>query len=236
MNFRYKVLLYIFLFLTAAIISSYWYINKISNIVIVEKDSLFLLKRTDSQKEIIKQLNFKKIKKTAPNILEIGFGMGHNLIELSKNNLNSQIIGIEPFINGVVSVIYSCVKQNIDNILVYPDPVEKFLEKYKKIYFKEIFILFPDPWHKKKHHKRRLVQLPFLKNIVKRLDKNGKLYFATDNQDYFESVQDCLDSKDFKKIPIVHKKIDVKHLGQTKYFLRAKKLGNKVNFLVIVKS
>ena len=62
MNFRYKVLLYIFLFLTAAIISSYWYINKISNIVIVEKDSLFLLKRTDSQKEIIKQLNFKKIK------------------------------------------------------------------------------------------------------------------------------------------------------------------------------
>ncbi|AEA80818.1 tRNA (guanine-N(7)-)-methyltransferase [Candidatus Pelagibacter sp. IMCC9063] len=127
--------------------------------------------------------------------------MGHNLIELSKNNLNSQIIGIEPFINGVVSVIYSCVKQNIDNILVYPDPVEKFLEKYKKIYFKEIFILFPDPWHKKKHHKRRLVQLPFLKNIVKRLDKNGKLYFATDNQDYFESVQDCLESKDFKKNP-----------------------------------
>ena len=162
--------------------------------------------------------------------------MGHNLIELSKNNLNSRIIGIEPFLNGVVSVIYSCVKQNIDNILVYPDPVEKFLEKYKKIYFKEIFILFPDPWHKKKHHKRRLVQLPFLKNIVKRLDKNGKLYFATDNQDYFKSVQDCLYSKDFKKIPIVHKKIDVKHLGQTKYFLRAKKLGNKVNFLVIVKS
>ena len=62
MNFRYKVLLYIFLFLTAAIISSYWYINKISNIVIVDKDSLFLLKRTDYQKEIIKQLNFKKIK------------------------------------------------------------------------------------------------------------------------------------------------------------------------------
>ena len=113
---------------------------------------------------------------------------------------------------------------------------EKFLEKYKKIYFKEIFILFPDPWHKKKHHKRRLVQLPFLKNIVKRLDKNGKLYFATDNQDYFKSVQDCLYSKDFKKIPIVHKKIDVKQLVQTKYFLRAKKLGNKVNFLVIVKS
>jgi tRNA G46 methylase TrmB len=55
--------------------------------------------------------------------------MGHNLIELSKNNLNSRIIGIEPFLNGVVSVIYNCVKQNIDNILVYPDPVEKFLHK-----------------------------------------------------------------------------------------------------------
>ena len=87
--------------------------------------------------------------------------MGHNFIELSKNNLKSQIVGIEPFLNGVASVIYNCVKQNISNILVYPEPVEKFLEKYKKIYFKEIFILFPDPWHKKKHHKRRLVQYLF---------------------------------------------------------------------------
>ena len=52
------------------------------------------------------QFNLKKIKKSTPNILEIGFGMGHNLIELSKNNLNSRIIGIEPFLNGVVSVIY----------------------------------------------------------------------------------------------------------------------------------
>jgi len=162
--------------------------------------------------------------------------MGHNLIELSKNNLNSQIIGIDPFLNGVARVIYSCVKQKIDNILVYLDPVEKFLEKYKKIYFKEIFILFPDPWHKKKHHKRRLVQTIFLKNILKRLDKNGKLYFATDDQTYFKSVQNCLNSKDLKKIPIVYKKIDLKHLKQTKYFLRAKRLGNKVSFLVIVKS
>ena len=162
--------------------------------------------------------------------------MGHNLIELSKNNPKSQIIGIEPFLNGVASIVYNCVKQNLENILVYPEPVEKFLEKYKKIHFKEIFILFPDPWHKKKHHKRRLVQLPFLKNILKRLDKNGKLFFATDNEAYFESVQDCLDNKDLKKIKITHKKIDLKHLEQTKYFLRAKRLGNKVNFLVIVKS
>ena len=115
--------------------------------------------------------------------------MGNNLIELSKNNPKSQIVGIEPFLNGVTSVIYNCVKQNIENILIYSEPVEKFLEKYKKICFKEIFILFPDPWHKKKHHKRRLVQPPFLKNILKRLDKNGKLYFATDDQTYFKSVQ-----------------------------------------------
>ena len=65
--------------------------------------------------------------------------MGHNLIELSKNNLKSQIVGIEPFLNGAASVIYSCVKHNIDNILVYSDPVEKFLVKYKKIYFKRLF-------------------------------------------------------------------------------------------------
>ena len=66
--------------------------------------------------------------------------------------------------------------------------MQEFLKNYKKIFFKEIFILFPDPWPKKKHLKRRLVQMPFVKILLERMEKNGKLYFATDNQNYFDEV------------------------------------------------
>ena len=55
--------------------------------------------------------------------------MGDNLIELSKKNPNKQIIGIEPFLNGIASVVYSCVKSNINNILLYSHPVQEFLKK-----------------------------------------------------------------------------------------------------------
>jgi len=200
------------------------------------------IQKNFSRKKKILEENFdnylfhpKKLKKSVSNILEIGFGMGDNLIELSKKNPNKQIIGIEPFLNGVASVVYSCVKSNINNILLYSHPVQEFLENYKKIFFKEIFILFPDPWPKKKHLKRRLVQIPFIKILLERMEKNGKLYFATDNQNYFNEVQEHLNSDEIRKIPISIKKLDPNELILTKYFLRAKRLENKVSFLVIVK-
>ena len=161
--------------------------------------------------------------------------MGDNLIELSKKNPNKQIIGIEPFLNGLAKVVYDCVRGNINNILLFTLPVQEFLENYKKILFRDIFILFPDPWPKKKHFKRRLLQPSFLKTILSRLEKKGKLYFATDNQSYFDEVQQLLNSDEIRKIPIFIKKLDPKELILTKYFLRAKRLQNKVNFLVIVK-
>jgi tRNA (guanine-N7-)-methyltransferase len=161
--------------------------------------------------------------------------MGDNLIELSKKNPNKQIIGIELFLNGVASVVYRCVKSNINNILLYSHPVQVFLENYKKVFFKEIFILFPDPWPKKKHLKRRLLQLSFVKTLLERMEKNGKLYFATDNQNYFDEVQEHLNSDEIRKIPTSIKKLDPNELILTKYFLRAKRLKNKVSFLVIVK-
>ena len=67
------------------------------------------------------------------------------------------------------------------------------------------------------------------------MEKNGKVYFATDNQNYFNEVLEYLNSDDVKKIPISIKKLDPEELILTKYFLRAKRLENKVSFLVIVK-
>ena len=177
----------------------------------------------------------EKLIKSKPIILEIGFGMGQNLIELAQKNPDKYIVGVDPFMNGVASVINTSVEKNIKNILLFPYPVQTFFEKFEKIIFEKVFMLFPDPWPKKKHHKRRLFRTEFVKTILKKISKQGKLYFATDNQNYYDEALIALHKENFKEMPIEIKKTDTKELILTKYFLRAKKLGNKVNFLVIVK-
>ena len=162
--------------------------------------------------------------------------MGNNLLELAKQNPEQHIVGVDPFMNGVTSVINTCVQENIKNVLIFPHPAQEFLESFKKIFFEKVFILFPDPWPKKKHHKRRLFQAIFVKKILEKIEPKGKLYFATDNQNYYEQALECLSNPTIQKIPIIIKKTDPKELILTKYFARAEKLGNKVNFLVIVKS
>jgi len=175
-----------------------------------------------------------KIIISKPIFLEIGFGMGHNLLHTASNNKNNLIIGVDPFLNGVASVIEKCVEDKINNILIYPHPVEFFFEKFKKIFFEKIFILFPDPWPKKKHYKRRLFKNKFIITLLERLNAGGKIYFATDNQSYYNQALEELEIVK-QTIPINIEKLDNNELVLTKYFKRAKKLGNNVNFFVIVK-
>ena len=161
--------------------------------------------------------------------------MGHNLIALAKKYPNNIFVGVDPFLNGIANLVHACVKENISNIFLYPTPVEKFFEDFKKIILDKVYILFPDPWPKKKHHKRRLVKANFILSILEKLKSKGKILFATDNQDYYQRVKNDLTELMTCKTPIKLIKKDPKNLENTKYFKRANKLGNKVHFLVIVK-
>ena len=187
----------------------------------------------------IKQHNFKYFqKKNNINnldlkkklILEIGIGMGENLIHLSKKNTQTNIIGVDPFMNGMVNVSDYSINNNIKNIYLYPFVFQKFLNKYKKLLFNEIYVLFPDPWPKKRHQKRRLVNSDFLKKIFKILKKNGKFIFSTDNISYFENVKTILKNNPRIKIKIIKRVITIK----TKYYLKAEKKRNKINSLMFL--
>ena len=175
------------------------------------------------KKNDINKLNLKK-----KLLLEIGIGTGENLIYLSKKNVKKNIIGVDPYKNGMVNVSDYCMNNNIKNIYLYPFVFQKFLNRFKKFRFNTIYILFPDPWPKKKHHKRRIVNEQFLRQILKILKINGKVFLSTDNYDYFENVKTIL--KKFTKIKIkkVKKIITIK----TKYFLKAERKGNKINSLM----
>ena len=179
-------------------------------------------------KYFLKKNNINKLNLKKKLILEIGIGMGENLIYLSRKNLQKKIIGVDPFKNGMVNVSDYFIKNNIKNVYLYPFVFQKFLNKFKKLRFDIIYILFPDPWPKKKHHKRRIVNKHFLSQILKILKINGKVYFSTDNFNYFENVKTILKKITKAKVKKVKKIVTIK----TKYYLKAERKGNTINSLV----
>jgi tRNA (guanine-N7-)-methyltransferase len=181
-----------------------------------------------------KYLKIKKIKSLTSKkklILEIGIGMGENLIHLSKKNIKKNIIGVDPFKNGMVNVSDYCINNNVKNIYLYPHVFQKFINKFKNLRFDMLYILFPDPWPKKRHRKRRIVNEEFLKKIFEILKKKGKFFFSTDNLDYFINVKTII--KNFPNIKV--KKINKIVTIKTKFYLKAEKKGNKINSLLISK-
>ena len=178
-------------------------------------------------KYFLKNNNINKLNSKKNFILEVGIGMGENLIHLSRKNTQKYIIGVDPFKNGMVNVSNYCINNNIKNIYLYPFVFQKFLNKFKKLKFNSIYILFPDPWPKKRHQKRRIVNEKFLYQILKILKKNGTVFFSTDNLDYFKKVETILKSFSQIKIKKVKKMITIK----TKFFLKAERKGNEINSL-----
>ena len=132
------------------------------------------------QEEQISKLKFKKHNK---NILEIGFGSGENLVHLSLNQPNDLFIGCDPYYNGCVKLLNQIVNKNIRNIKIWPDDINLIIGKFKKNLFDLILILQPDPWPKKKHKKRRLIQQNFLNDLNQILKCEGELVISTDHNE-----------------------------------------------------
>ena len=123
------------------------------------------------------------------NILEIGFGDGNNLIEKATANSNMNFYGIEVFKSGITSVLKQVQIHDLKNICLFYGDAKDFLVKIEKPFFDFIFILFPDPWPKKKHWKRRLIDQNFLNLIKQNLKEKGRLIVKTDWQDYADVIK-----------------------------------------------
>ena len=187
--------------------------------------------KENSFKKYLKIKNINRLNPKKKLILEIGIGMGENLIYLSKKNIKKNIVGVDPFRNGMINVSDYCINNNIKNIYLYPYVFQKFINKFKKLRFNIIYILFPDPWPKKKHKKRRIVNEEFLKTIFMILKKKGKVFFSTDNLDYFINVKTILKKFPDFKVKKVNKIVTIK----TKFYLKAEKKDNKINSLLFSK-
>lgn len=116
--------------------------------------------------------------------LEIGFGFGDFLFSHAKNNPDSLFIGAEPHLNGIVNLLSKLEIEPLKNIRIFKEDIRILLEKLPQEFFDEIYILFPDPWPKSKHFKRRLINCNFLDFLSQKIKKNGKLIIATDHDSY----------------------------------------------------
>ena len=119
---------------------------------------------------------------------EIGFGNGEHLIEMAKRNPNIGFIGCEPFENGVVTALSGIKNNQLENVRIYKGDARELLNMINDNSIDRMYVLFPDPWRKKRHYKRRLISVDFLHFARKKLKSCSCVMIATDHEDYRNDI------------------------------------------------
>ncbi len=167
------------------------------------------------------------------NHLEIGCGYGESIFERAKNNKNINYIACETYIKGILNLLNSIEKEKLENIKIFNGDARLLLENLTDKSIDMMYILFPDPWPKKKHNKRRIINEEFLELIARKLKNKGHLFFATDIESYLEwTIEKVEINGKFKKLfDFDSCKKSPNWWVQTKYQTKAIKEGRDCNFL-----
>ena len=120
----------------------------------------------------------------AEHWLEIGFGGGEHMAAQAERRPEVLVIGAEPFQNGVASALRHVDERGLKNVRIHDGDARDLIARIPDASLDRIFILFPDPWHKARHNKRRLVQHESIAELARVLKPGGRLRFATDWADY----------------------------------------------------
>ncbi len=159
-----------------------------------------------------------------PVILEIGFGNGDTLLHLAEHHPDKNFIGIDVHKPGLGSLLLKLKKQALTNVRVFcADAIEVLKNTIPDESLEAIYVLFPDPWPKRRHNKRRIVQPDFVKLTHQKLILGGKLHLATDWKDYAQHMSAVMSQNSgFKPTPI--------HTSRpiTKFETRGKNLGHGI--------
>lgn len=155
---------------------------------------------------------------------------------LNNNDSDKNFIGCEPYLNGLASFICKLEEKNYSKIKLYKNDIRELLFSFSKKIFNEIFILYPDPWPKARHEKRRIINNENINLFLSRLKINGKIFIATDVENYFVSIQKLFKSEETIKIINTHS-FDVrpKNIIITRYEKKALNKGRMPFYLEVKK-
>jgi tRNA (guanine-N7-)-methyltransferase len=165
----------------------------------------------------------------APTVLEIGFGMGETTEKIALARPHENFLGIEVFNAGVGSLLRRIEVSQISNLrIIQHDAVEVVRDMIAPSTLAGVHIYFPDPWPKKRHHKRRLVQAPFIALLASRIAPGGYVHCATDWQPYAEQMHDVLSAEPLLANTAARYAPRPDFRPQTKFESRGLRLGHGV--------
>ena len=196
----------------------------------------------NSHSEEMELDSFKKISwKKAPdhkNILEIGFGSGEIILKNAKQFSDNLYIGVEYYKKGIVQLLNNVESENLENVRLYYGNATLFIKNIDSNFFDEIWLMYPDPWPKKKHRKRRFIQKSTIIELSRILKFRGRFLFFTDNSSYAVwGLKHILANGAFKwlaKEPNDWKITDSKYSG-SKYQKKSEILGVRTYYFIFEK-
>ena len=184
-----------------------------------------------------------KVKNIDPlnyNIIDIGPGYGESTLAISKTDSSKKVIVCEKFIDGINKIAEKNFLHSLSNISIFHGNVHQLLDEFcPHNSISEMWVLFPDPWPKKRHFKRRLINVNFFNKINDFLKKDASIHIASDSKSYISHILFSINQvkKDFKWINQNKNEWDYLNmtLPQTKYFQKALKNGLNPIYLKLIK-
>jgi len=169
-------------------------------------------------------------RRIAPRVLEIGFGDGGTLTELATRSPETDFLGVEVHPPGIGRCLLGIEARGLLNVrLIAHDAVEVLQSQLAPSSLDEVLLYFPDPWPKKRHHKRRIVQPPFAALVASRLKPGGVFRLATDWEPYAEWMLDALNAEPALENTAAGRRfIERPDRGHTRFENRGTRLGHKV--------
>ena len=176
----------------------------------------------------------------APLFVEIGFGNGDSLAKMASANPDKDYIGIEVHTPGVGHLLMLLNEQGLSNVRIYcHDAIEILEQKIADNSLTGIHLFFPDPWHKKKHHKRRIVRPSFVELLIKKLKSSGYFHAATDWENYAQAMLEVLSESSSSSLSNISPTNDYcqrpEYRPLTKFEQRGLRLGHGVWDLIFEK-
>ena len=131
---------------------------------------------------------------SAPVNIEIGTGDGICILQVAAHAVEENFVGVEVYRPGLGRLLAQVQAHDLRNIRVSDEDACDLINAFEQPVFTKVYIFFPDPWPKKKHHKRRLLQAGFFENLGSRMHRHGRVFIATDSESYAQSILESLNT------------------------------------------
>ena len=170
------------------------------------------------------------------SLLDIGFGAGETLVSIAQKKLDISLLGAEVYLSGIGTVLSKADRFNLENIKIVNEDAEDLLQnKIPDNSFDAIIMLYPDPWPKRKHHKRRLIKKEFIDLLNKKLKPNGIFYFKTDWKDYFDKVNLLFEDTNWEDLNLIDLEEHLRDIPPTSFEKKAIQANRSLNTKIVKK-